>query len=99
MSDMQSWDGVNKAIRECVGYGVEIWPGNNIDYIFDYYGENVGLEVVSIFEELNKAEVEWGENDLAQAARLAVDKVCKKYSFIDERSKMALEWKFAFDWR
>lgn len=96
---MRNWDGINKAIRECVGYGVEISPGNNIDYIFDCYGENVGREVVSIFEELNKAEVEWGENDLAQAARLAVDQVCKKYPFIDERSKMALEWKFTFDWR
>ena len=90
---------INNAIRECVGYGVEVSPVNDIDYVFDAYGKGVGSEVVSILDELNKVEIDWSENDLVQAAKLAVGTVCRKYPFIDEDSKMAMEWKFTFDWR
>ena len=84
---------------ECVGYGVEVSPVNDIGYVFDAYGESVGNEVLSIFNELNKVEIDWSENDLVQAAKLAVASICRRYPFVDEDSKMAMEWKFTFDWR
>lgn len=90
---------INKAIRECVGYGVEVSSVNDIGYIFDAYGKGVENEVVSILDGLNKVEINWSENDLVQAAKLAVATVCRRYPFIDEDSKMAMEWKFTFDWR
>ncbi len=90
---------INKAIRGCVGYGVEVSPVNDIGYVFDAYGESVGNEVLSIFNELNKVEIDWSENDLVQAAKLAVASICRRYPFVDEDSKMAMEWKFTFDWR
>ena len=90
---------INNAIRECVGYGVELSPVYDIGYIFDAYGESVGNEALSILDELNNVEIDWSENDLVQAAKLAVGTVCRKYPFIDEGSRMAMEWKFTFDWR
>ena len=90
---------INNAIRECVGCGVELSPVYDIGYIFDAYGESVGNEALSILDELNNVEIDWSENDLVQAAKLAVATVCRKYPFIDEDSKMAMEWKFTFDWR
>ena len=96
---MRGSGNINKAIREYVGYGVEVSPVNDIGYIFDAYGKSVGNEVVSILDWLNKVEIDWSENDLVQAAKLAVGTVCRKYPFIDEDSKMAMEWKFTFDWR
>ena len=96
---MRGSGNINNAIRECVGYGVELSPVYDIGYIFDAYGESVGNEVLSILDELNNVEIDWSENDLVQAAKLAVGTVCRKYPFIDEDSKMAMEWKFTFDWR
>ena len=96
---MRGSGNINKAIREYVGYGVEVSPVNDIGYIFDAYGESVGNEVLSILDELNKVEIDWSESDLVQAAKLAVATVCRKYPFIDEGSRMAMEWKFTFDWR
>lgn len=96
---MRDCENINKAIRACVGYGVEVSPVNNVGYVFDAYGESVGNEVLSILDELNKVEIDWSESDLVQAAKLAVATVCRKYPFVDENSKMAKEWKFTFDWR
>ena len=96
---MRGSGNINNAIRECVGCGVELSPVYDIGYIFDAYGESVGNEALSILDELNNVEIDWSENDLVQAAKLAVGTVCRKYPFIDEDSKMAMEWKFTFDWR
>lgn len=96
---MRGFENLNNAIGECVGYGVEVSPVDNIGFVFDAYGESVGNEVFSILDELNKVEIDWSENDLVQAAKLAVATVCQKYPFIDEGSKRAMEWKFTFDWR
>ena len=99
VSDVPDWRAINDAIRMCVGYGVLASPANDIDHVFDVYGEEVGGEVASILDELNSIEIEWGENDLVRAAKLAVGEICRKYPFIDEDSKLAMEWKFTFEWR
>lgn len=90
---------MNDAIKIYVGYGKSIAPVNDLDFLEGNYDLKVKNQVLSIFDELNRIQIDWNKLDLVQAAKMAVAEICEKYPFIEEDTKKAMEWKFTFDWR
>ena len=94
---------LSRAVVLYVGWGEGLNPDEDPSRVIDEFGRYKGTALAgqarSIVEELREIRPAQGDDDLAGASTMAVNRIASRHPTLDSDARSALEWLYSWWWR